>query len=582
MPKTLAQQKKKKRRKKKPPLTPEQKLQRKFHKKVLELFKRMGFEYIRTENLHVTFGGQTGEFDSAFLYENIILLCEETLGKNRTGDHLRKKYDFFERILLEKEVFLKWIKNKGEEKFKRFENYTNARYKIFYLYFTERLVEENKRTLYSRFKYIDSKILRYFSKLSDCIRYSARNELYKFLDLDFKQIGNSIAGSQENIHSAVIFPEGISGMPQGVHLVSFVMTAKELLDCAYVFRKENWSQDSGYYYQRLLDKNKISNIREFLAKEQRTFIDNIIVSLPKETRFYLIDEDGEKGKSFNLHHSSEATNVSISIPYKSNSIGIIDGQHRVFGHHVGPDSKEERIIADLRQKRHLFVTGLYYEKGVFTESEKRKFESKLFLEINSKQKKVNTQILQDIESLQDPLSPIGISTSVVRKMNQRSPFYDMFLLSELDKKGIKTPTIIKYALQQLVELTEEKETLFKYWNQRDKNLLTEGKDTEEEELRNKYIDFCSDSICKFFVAVKNNFENAWTTDGSSKLMTVTSIVAFIKSFNYALEKYKGLKEISFYQDKLKNLHIDFKNKKRFPYVSSQWPKFAEQINKCWA
>ncbi|MBI5674817.1 MAG: DGQHR domain-containing protein [Nitrospirae bacterium] len=575
---------KKRKRKKKVPLTPQRKHQIKFHKAILEMFKRMGFEYIRTEGKKVRFDGRESEIDSVFLFKNIILICEETIGKTNATDHLRNKYEFFEKLSTDRENFLSWIKNIGKDKFARFDNYSNARYKIFYIYFTEQPIEEEKRILYGEFKYIDYRILKYFLKVADSIRYSARNEFYKFIGVDFRQIGNTKGSYPEHIYSAVIFPEDVSGMPSGVSLVSFVMTAKELLDCAYVFRKENWDQNTGYYYQRLIERSKIVSIREFLSREKRTFIDNIIVSLPKEAKFYLKGEKDLESEPIDPKAIDDVTsNIEIKIPYKSNSIGIIDGQHRVFGHYEGPDDQEERIIADLRNKRHLFITGLYYQKGMFTESEKRKFESQLFLEINSKQKKVNTQILQHIQSLQDPFSPIGISTSVIQKMNTRSPFLNLFLLSELDNKGIKTPTIIKYGLQQLVEIDESKETLFKYWHNQDKNLLQkqEGKDNIAEELLNKYVSFCADTICKFFISVQSNFKDDWVTDGTSKLLTVTSIVAFIKSFGMSLEVYQGVKEIGFYQKKLSALKIDFKNKEKFPYVSSQWPKFAAEINKCW-
>jgi DGQHR domain-containing protein len=579
--------KKKKARKKKVPLTPKEKLQKKkqvaLHKNILELFRRLGFEYISTDGRKASFAGQEGEFDNVFLFENLIIICEETVGENNTSDHLKGKYIFYEKMLSKKDEFLKWIKTPslGEEKFKKFEEYTNARYKFFHLYFTDTAVEEEKQETYNKFKYLDSKVARYFLKIADCIRFSARNEFYKFLGIESTQVGNPKASTNESIHSAVIFPEDVSGMPNGVHVVSFIMTAKELLDCAYVFRKENLTEDSGFYYQRLIEKKKIVSIRSFLVKEQRTFIDNIIVSLPKEAKFYTVGDEEEKALS--LKELSEVTNnVEIKIPYKSNSIGIIDGQHRVFGHHEGPD-KDETVISKLREKRHLFVTGLFYDKGKFTEAEKRKFESKLFLEINSKQKKVSTQLLQDVQSLQDPLSAIGISTSVIRKMNNRSPFVNHFILSELDKKGIKTPTIINYALNQLVEIDAKKETLFKYWPKAGKGKILTAKDQEADSLRIEYVTFCSDSICKFFTAVKETFDDDWIMDGSSKLMTVTSIVAFLKSYNYTLEFYGEIKEIKFYREKLSKLKdkIDFKDKKGFPYISSQWPKFAELINKCW-
>ncbi|CAG1020580.1 hypothetical protein MTYM_00376 [Methylococcales bacterium] len=526
----------------------QKKREKKLHEDILNLFRRMGFEYIKTDGRHVTFGGQKSDIDRVFLYENVILVCEETTGKD--SDHLRKKYDFIERIVEQKDSFITWIKDIGKEKFGRFTEYSNARYRIFCLYFTEDTIEEEKRLLYNKFKYIDGRNLRYFLKIADSIRYSARNEFYKFLDLDFRDVGEAIASQQENIYSAVISPKDVSGMPQGVYLVSFVMTAKELLDCAYVFRKENWDQETGYYYQRLIEKKKINSIREFLTRERRTFIDSIIVSLPNDAKFFSANQTRGKGDPIDPKSISEVTsNAIIEIPYKTNSIGIIDGQHRVFGHHEGPDNKEEEIIAKLRNKRHLFVTGLYYQND-FKESDKRKFESQLFLEINSKQKRVDAQLLQHIESLQDPLSPIGIAMSVIQKLNGRTPFLNLFMLSEIDEKknGIKTPSIVKFGLQQLVEINDDKEGLFKYWPCKDKMLLiTDKESTQAEDIRKEYVSFCTEMIGKFFHAVKSSKEEAWTFDGKSKLLRVTAIVAFIQSFEKSIEVYKGVKDIPFYQ-----------------------------------
>src|SRR5580698_9655650 len=127
--------KKKKRKKKKQPLTPLEKSQKKLNKTILEMFRLMGFEYIRTGGKHQTFGGQQGEIDNVFIFENIILLCEETLVTN-PGDHLRKKYDFYEKIIANKNDFLNWVKVVGKDKFDKFNNYSASRYKIFYIYIT--------------------------------------------------------------------------------------------------------------------------------------------------------------------------------------------------------------------------------------------------------------------------------------------------------------------------------------------------------------------------------------------------------------------------------------------------------------
>ena len=560
----------------------QKKLQVKLHKDLMDTFRYMGFEYIRTEGKHISFGGQKSDFDNVFIFENLIITCEETISID--SDHLRKKYDYIERVNTNRDEFIAWIKSIGNDKFERFQNYSNARYQIFHVYSTLETLEEDKRKLYSDFKYIDSKILNYFKKMSDCIKYSARNEFYKFLALDFKKIGNVTSSQNVPIRSAVIFPEDVTGLPSGVYVVSLVMTAKELLDCSFVFRKESWDEDSGYYYQRLIEKNKILNIRKYLIEKKTTFIDSIIVSLPKDATFCYRDDDGNEKETIDVRKiSTIETNTSIKIPYKVNSIGIIDGQHRVFGHHEGPDNKDEKLISDLRKKRHLLVTGLFYQKDKFSELEKRKLESELFLAINSQQKRVSPAILQHINSLQDPLSPIGLAMSIIQRMNGRSPFLNQFIISELDEKkiGIRTPSIVKYGLQGLVEISNEKESLFKYWADIEKQLLITNPESDKiDEIIKRYVTYCSDSICQFFVAVKNSQQNSWTYEKPSKLLTVTSIVAFIRSYENSIEKYNGIQTIEFYSKKLKNLKIDFKTEP-FPYVSSQWNKLADEINKCW-
>jgi DGQHR domain-containing protein len=560
----------------------EKKLQAKLHKNLFDTFKNMGFEYTRTQGKHVSFGGQKSDFDNIFLYENLIIICEETISNDH--DHLRKKYDFFERVLENKDEFLKWYKEQAPEKFGKFGIYSNSRYQFFYIYATIDTLEEEKRKLYNKFKYLDNKILIYFKKTAESIKYSARNEFYKYLGLDFKKIGNISASRKDNIHSAVIFPEDVTGLPPGVSLVSLVMTAKELIDCSYVFRKESWDEDSGYYYQRLIDKNKILKIRKYLVEKQRTFIDSIIVTLPQDATFFTKDNDGIKIKDINIKDvNSIESNTCIEIPYKVNSIGIIDGQHRVFGHHEGPDNKEEKVISELRNKRHLLVTGLFYHKGKFKELDKRKLESELFLAINNEQKKVSPALLNHINSLQDPLSAIGIAMTVVTKMNGRTPFLNQFIISEIDEQkiGIKTPSIVRYGLRGLVEIDNEKESLFKYWDEKDKLLLINDPDSEAiNDLRKKYITFCADSICQFFIAVRKTHSDYWVYDKPCKLLTVTSIVAFIKSYEFSIGYFKGIKDIDFYSKKLENLDIDFKMEP-FPYVSSQWNKLSEEINKCW-
>ena len=154
------------------------------------------------------------------------------------------------------------------------------------------------------------------------------------------------------------------------------MRADDLMQCAYVLRKENW-EDSIYLYQRLIKSDRIRNIREFVGTNKKAFINNIIVSLPNDVEFR-----DSKNNIVKINEESEFRSLRIRIKKEINSIGIIDGQHRVFAHYKAPkEEKYEETISLVRSKLHLLVTGLIFPPEINTQ-DKRKAESEIFLQIN--------------------------------------------------------------------------------------------------------------------------------------------------------------------------------------------------------
>jgi DGQHR domain-containing protein len=577
--KNVSRKVKPKRKKKKVLSTAEKlllKRQTKLHKDLLSMFRPMGFEFLSVNGYHKFYGGIKSELDAAFIFENLLVICEETVSADK--DHLRKKHEYYNALLSERNNFLDDFKIRFKEKFAKFDTYSNNEYRLFYIYVSEPRLDEAVKHIYKDFNYLDSRSLKYFNKIIHCLKYSSRNEFYKFLGLDLSDIGSASTGADEKtIDSAVIIPESSSGFPEGIQLFSFLMRAEDLMDCAYVLRKDSWATGANFSYQRLIDAAKVEEIRKYLADYQRTFIDNIIVSIPDDVSFFKKDISNKWIAISDVSNLVNIENVKIKIPYKINSIGLIDGQHRVYGHYKGYDALEDKI-ATLRKKRHLLITGLYYDKNKFSEGQKRKFESELFLQINSKQKKADKSLLNYIQNLQAPNSSVGLAISVLNILNDTQPFLDMFHLSPLDGDGIKTPTIIQYALKDLMEISDSKETFYKYWDSSNKQLLTEGNYTQE--AIEEYLKFCSDTLIVYFKAIKANFNESWTIakKDESKLLSVTSIVGFLLGLKKSLEKYNGIQEYNFYHSKISQLNMDFK-KGSFPYVSSQWPKFVEVLEK---
>ena len=81
-------------RQKKAPPTPEQRLkqQQTAHKRnIRNTFTGAGFKYIPTNNRQIHIGFRDVEIDSLFIYENIWLICEDTVKTSNVTEHIQTK-----------------------------------------------------------------------------------------------------------------------------------------------------------------------------------------------------------------------------------------------------------------------------------------------------------------------------------------------------------------------------------------------------------------------------------------------------------------------------------------------------------
>src|SRR5258706_10311230 len=87
-------QRRKRRKKRRKQVDPLKAKQRRHKAQVRALFARMGFERYGVEDIQFNFEGRSGELDDLFVYENIIIVCEYTVGKATTAHVLGKKVLF--------------------------------------------------------------------------------------------------------------------------------------------------------------------------------------------------------------------------------------------------------------------------------------------------------------------------------------------------------------------------------------------------------------------------------------------------------------------------------------------------------
>lgn len=539
-----------------------------FRKKIRSSFTDAGFTYFSTLDKHFPIGTRTVELDYLFLYENIIVICEDNTKQKKDIDHIRNKNESFAEIRSNKTAFLNWLSNTFPEKATMVKQYRPECYFLYYIYIsqTELEITEDEKNRYSNLLFWDPETLSYFNRMAQCIQHSARYEIFRYLGLKNDEIGFSGSeGGKTTIKAPIIYPQEATGLRNGVRVVSFMMSAEKLLRTSYVLRKDSW-EESMFLYQRLIEKDKVKSIRAFLAQKGEAFYNNIIVALPDNVTF-----EDDAGTPILVENIGDFQHCKLVLPDEMNSICIIDGQHRIFAHYEAPATeKYELQIAPLRRQLHLLVTGLIFPTEM-KEPERKQIQSQIFLDINDNTKKVAPNVLTHIEMVKDPFSDIGLARRVIERLNKKRVFLNRFELSALDESKIKVASIIKFALRYLVTVTpaEGKTSLYAYW-QGNKEAFQQ----KDEASLNDYIEFCANSIDLYFSAIRDAFKSSWN-DPASKMLSVISINGFIIAFNRQLNKY-GVSDYPFYSSCLRKLSIDF-SKNGFPYTSSQYRKFSGRI-----
>ncbi len=544
--------------------------QRLFKIKINTVFKNAGFAQVPTRDKEFEFLGKTGEIDALFVYENILILSEDTCANERQlPDHFRKKSDFYEFLSENEEEFISFLQNLFPEFADKCGKYEASDFHLTYLYCARHHMDHEKYEEHPHVKFMSYTSLRYFEGLTKTIHKSAKYEIFKFLDLKLADIGFHAAAEPHKKYSAFVLPEKPSGFPSNYKIITFYVDPKSLIELSYVLRKDSWLDSEGLY-QRMLIKSKIKNMREYLVNQDHVYINNIIVSLPHNVTF--ADKEGNAIKATEIKKTSH---LQILLPKEFNLVGLIDGQHRVYSYHEGED-KYEPSIEIKRQKQQLLVTGVIFPKNI-DPSEKIKKEAEIFLEINDKQSRAKGDLKQAIQTIVDPYNSIAIAKSVVSRLAKTGPLSGLLEDHYFGEGKIKTTSIVSYALQHIVTLDEDKveESLYKIWE--DKN--PQYPEVDNEVTRNEYVKFCVKEINLFIGAFKRWLsDELWTTDRKiSKALTTTTINGLIFCLKKLIAEGKTGDFDHYYAQLDGQLKINFKATKNFPYKSSHWRALGDKV-----
>ena len=555
--------------------------QRTFRRNVQSVFETAGFEGLKTKGKNVNFLGRISEFDFIFVHENIVIIAEDTCTSpsSRIRDHVLKKNSFYDHVRDNKDAFIDFLESEFPDfKGKKRDIYAAADMMLLVVYCSKYRMEDDHKKPFDGIIFFENRHVEYFMALAKTLGKTMRFELFKFLGLKAKDIGVG-AGVPRKYYDGFILPESPSGFPDGFKIITFYIDPATLMELSYVLRKDGWMDGDGLY-QRMISRSKIRGMRQYLSQDQRVFINNAIVSLPSSTK--VLATVGNK--EINVKEITKTTSIRVEIPIEFDTIGIIDGQHRVFAYHEGRDTYEASI-APKRKKQQLLVTGVVYPSAI-AEDKQREFEAGLFLEINDKQTKTRADLRQAIEAIVNPFSVIAISKAVINRLGATGPLCGMLEEHQFDRGKLKSSSIVSYGLKHVVK-SEGEDSLFKLWRHGDKQALadaiqaaTKGKkkfSTPAKSVLSDYIEFCTREINNVLIGFSSNLSaGLWTLDRKKSLaLTTTAINGVIHCMRLLVEKEKTT-TMDGYKKAFSKLAIDF-SKSGFKYKSSHWGDLGEKI-----
>lgn len=559
-------------KKKKKKLSPEERKalarQRAFKRQARTIFIKTGFERVpEVADKEFEYQGTTSDFDDLYVSENIIVLLEYTLSnESGTGEHFKNKAHLYKKIMDDPAKFIKFLL----EKFptvgvKIRKEYHASQLRLRIAYFSEHEVKPAHSELAPNVSIAWRGVMQYFRSLCDTVERSARHELFHFLNLDIAEVGedgNIGESGGEDPYPGSLLPEAHSEYPDGYKLVSFYVTPAALLKRAYVLRRDGWRDAEGLY-QRMIDKKKIRSIRNYLKDRRRVFVNNVVVTLPSDTRL-----DNQAGEDVDPVKIDKTTPVTIKLRNRPNSIGIIDGQHRIFSYFEGVNDDAE--IAVFRSRQNMLATGIIYPPSA-TDEDRQKFEAEIFLEINSNQNSAKSDLKQAILVITKPFSDESIGKRIIGRLAGEGALEGLLQKNYFETGVLKTSSMVSFALARLVRI-EGDESLYKRVNEELREKLEARKNVGAV---TEYVDFCAGELRQFLGAARavlGSEKWAIKKPKSNGVLSVTSVNALIILFRKIVVR-DGIGDFDVYRTNLNKLSkFDFSK-----YHSSQYNRMADEM-----
>lgn len=382
--------------------------------------------------------------------------------------------------------------------------------------------------------------LSYYEALAEAIKQYAKYEIIHSLGITTNE--------EKNIHKALALKLQQPVPNSANDLYLFSLPAEHLLRICSIYRR---AQGDANAYQRMLRRERLPKILNFIAQSDAILPTNIVVHLSERVTTEDIRLDTAKdinNRPIVLSRPTLNRLVVLNIPMEYSSLELIDGQHRLFGFVQAQPAT--RIGFDL------LVAGV---KGLTT-----KKRQETFVAINDNSRRMDPNLVaylrytKDLSECQKDNTLMAIRVAV--DLNDQTPFKNSIRLLDVGNQAI---TLKNFAGYDLKGMLSPRGILRKLY---------------PNNLPDEFIAV----LRMYFSTVRSSFGKEWRDPETFIIATNRGISAFLKLLRSILRTEKRQLNHQDFKRYLSALKREWKSWKfadlKKTYVGSQgWKEFHRDL-----
>ena len=432
---------------------------------VSSVFRRAGLDC--AESINVALPTVNSEVDVLAVGKNVILLVQ-CVGQDDFGPKAREWAPIFSSIVGGFDQVLVQLRGQNRTFYDRNRTALQSQQRII----RKLLVTLNKETragvdrAHSRFcsdndiTILTYEEMYYYDVVSDCTYDHCMFEMFNALGIarSLVQAGES-GGSPRTAPSYLAYGKQIG---PGLYLLNFVLGVDFLLQTSSLKRLRDSSSEQGY--QRLLDKDKLRNMRGYLLDGVPAYPNNIICKLsegtvvePVHNRLEVNLDAAQSVYSGLLTSDIRDKAFIVRLPDSYDIFEVVDGQHRLFSfaqskYHIFeavPANQRRRLrqgderIRELARTSVLLVTAIYVEPG--SQRQDWADSGRLFYELNTTQTKLAPEDVIDLIEKLEPRNPTARANRLLIRLNGTGVLAKKIRIKPWQSDLIKRTSLIKYS-----------------------------------------------------------------------------------------------------------------------------------------